>query len=284
MDLLEGESLAQVFAREKRLPLVDLATIMVDVVDAVAAARLDTATKKWALLGTPSYMAPEQVFGDEDLDCRADLWALGVILYEGLAGVRPTEGDSAAQIFMRIVSGSIEPLERCAPEVPADVTDLVGRMLSPDRDHRPADAEEVRRVLARYAAGPAQSLARSGARGGEVPREVHATRLRGADGSQPPLSMSTRPSAPASGRERAATAAREATPAPARAVAPANVATPPSPAPVPAAPKVASAPSPSSALPEPEPSGGVARQLDREIPWQRPRLDTTDPWRSPRDE
>ena len=108
------------------------------------------ATTTGAMLGTPYYMAPEQCFG-ESVDHRADVWAIGVILYEVLSGGRPVEGDNPGQIFKRLMSDAIPPLSSVAPDVPDDLAALVGRMLAKDRADRPADLREVEEVLARHA-------------------------------------------------------------------------------------------------------------------------------------
>jgi eukaryotic-like serine/threonine-protein kinase len=104
-------------------------------------------TRTGSTLGTPSYMAPEQAIGDRSADHRVDVWSLGVILYEALSGVRPLEGDNAAQLVMRLLSTGIMPIEHLVPELPAELSALIGRMLSRDLARRPADLREVYQVL-----------------------------------------------------------------------------------------------------------------------------------------
>jgi hypothetical protein len=104
-----------------------------------------------AVLGTPAYMAPEQVFGESDLDHRADIWALGLILYQGLSGVLPTEGTNVGQVLKNVLARPFEPLEQLVPEVPAGVARLVARMLSRERSDRPEDLREVLEILAPHA-------------------------------------------------------------------------------------------------------------------------------------
>ena len=101
-------------------------------------------TSTGAVIGTPYYMAPEQVFGDEDIDARADVWSLGVILYECLAGKRPTEAEGFGPILKRITSANFDPLPASVPPRLASITT---RMLSRDRAARPS-LDDVRAALA----------------------------------------------------------------------------------------------------------------------------------------
>ncbi|MGK3997849.1 serine/threonine-protein kinase [Sorangium sp. So ce1024] len=103
------------------------------------------------MLGTPYYMSPEQILGEHDVDHRADIWSLGVILYECLTSVRPNEAESMGKVLKRILTGAIRPIGEVAPALPADVAAMVDRMLSPDRARRPADLREVGALLGRYA-------------------------------------------------------------------------------------------------------------------------------------
>jgi serine/threonine protein kinase len=116
-----------------------------------AAAETAALTNTGSVMGTPYYMAPEQVFGERDIDQRADVWAFGVMLYEALSGRRPIDGENFGQLFKFIATGEVLPLEQLAPHLPADVTNLVGRMLMKERARRPRDLREVFDVLSRYA-------------------------------------------------------------------------------------------------------------------------------------
>ncbi len=107
-------------------------------------------TESGSMLGTPCYMAPEQASGESPVDHRADIWSLGVILYECLSGVRPIEGENLPQVVARLMSAGIMPLERIAPELPAEVTGLVKRMLTREVGRRPANLVEVSRTLSRF--------------------------------------------------------------------------------------------------------------------------------------
>jgi serine/threonine-protein kinase len=95
-------------------------------------------------------MAPEQASGEHPVDHRADIWSLGVILYECLSGVRPIEGENLPQVVARLMSAGIMPLERIAPELPAEVTGLVKQMLSREVARRPPSLLEVSRALSHF--------------------------------------------------------------------------------------------------------------------------------------
>ncbi len=103
-------------------------------------------TRTGSVLGTPYYMSPEQVFGEKDVDTRADIWALGVILYQCLCGQRPFEGENFGQLLKAVTSGQFEPIENLAPWVPPHVRDVMVRMLR-DRQTRLADLGEVEHAL-----------------------------------------------------------------------------------------------------------------------------------------
>ena len=107
-------------------------------------------TQSGSTLGTPSYMAPEQASGEKDVDHRADIWALGVIAYECLSGMRPIEGENAGQVIMRLMTTGITPLARVTRGLPKDVTSLVDRMLAREVKRRCQDLLEARSVFTRY--------------------------------------------------------------------------------------------------------------------------------------
>lgn len=107
-------------------------------------------TSTGAMLGTPYYMSPEQVFGDRTIDHRADIWSLGVILFEALSGVKPITGDNLGQILRIITTGQVPTLERFAPQLPREILELCGRMLRVDRRERPSDLREVYEVFRKY--------------------------------------------------------------------------------------------------------------------------------------
>jgi Tol biopolymer transport system component len=87
-----------------------------------------TATLSGVIVGTAGYMAPEQIRGDV-VDPRADLFALGVVLFEMLSGRRPFMGDSTFETLHAILTVETPDLASAAPHVPPSVCDVVGRLL-----------------------------------------------------------------------------------------------------------------------------------------------------------
>jgi serine/threonine-protein kinase len=106
------------------------------------------------MLGTPLYMAPEQVMGAKDLDHRADLWSLGVVLYEALAGMTPYEEiETLGALLVAICGKPARPIREVAPEVSAEAASIVDRALAIDRDKRYASADAMLADLRRVAGG-----------------------------------------------------------------------------------------------------------------------------------
>lgn len=94
------------------------------------------------LIGTPKYMAPEQARG-EALDHRADLFSLGCVLYECLAGQPPFDGAHVVAVLAKILLEDIVPVQKYRPRIPQELEDLIGNLLEKDRDLRPANAQEL---------------------------------------------------------------------------------------------------------------------------------------------
>jgi len=116
-------------------------------------------SEEGTLIGTVGYMAPEQLTDHRQLDARADIYALGVILYQALAG-RPPHQCSRSELLYRIVSVDPQPLSELCPELSPGLSELVQRALSRNRDQRYPSARELGRALEPYA-GEGLSLAPS---------------------------------------------------------------------------------------------------------------------------
>ncbi len=172
MELVEGECLAELLARRGSLSVAEVAPIIAEIVDALAAAHIagyvhgdvkpenvivcttnGAMTVKlidWGIakspsgsvhdgkmaVGTPHYMAPEQVRG-EAIDRRADVYALGVLAYELLVGEPPFAGDSPAELAAQHLTTKPRPVCEMRPNVPPAIDALVQKMLAKARDDRP---------------------------------------------------------------------------------------------------------------------------------------------------
>jgi serine/threonine-protein kinase len=124
-------------------------------------------THTGTFLGTPAYMSPEQVRGEPAVP-KSDVHALGLILYEALAGVRPFRGNTVVEIAEAILRHDFVPLARRRPDIPSPLARLVERALDARTDARPEARE-----LARSLEGIARALA------AERDALVPAGRLRG---------------------------------------------------------------------------------------------------------
>jgi serine/threonine protein kinase len=109
-------------------------------------------TGSGAPIGTPLYMSPEQAEGKDDTDGRADIWSLGAVLYEALAGAPPfADRGSYHGTIVGILTSRAKLLHDAAPWVPVEVAKVVDAMLVHDRDARIKDAAAVtKRLLEAY--------------------------------------------------------------------------------------------------------------------------------------
>ena len=180
MPLIEGESLRIKLAREGELPVAEAMRILREVADALAYAHahglihrdikpdnvllsgkhavvtdfgvskaLSNATggsdmtSIGVALGTPAYMAPEQAAADPTMDHRADIYALGVLAYELLAGRPPFSGNTAQQVMAAHATQTPQPLTQARAAVPPALEALVLRCLEKRPADRPRTAADV---------------------------------------------------------------------------------------------------------------------------------------------
>jgi serine/threonine-protein kinase len=93
-------------------------------------------TRQGMVVGTPHYMSPEQCYGKE-VDVRSDIYSLGVIIYELLAGIPPFDADSPIALAMKQATEAPRPLYEINPDVPIDVNNIIMHALEKNPDHRP---------------------------------------------------------------------------------------------------------------------------------------------------
>lgn len=111
-------------------------------------ASVTTLTAAGLSLGTPAYMAPEQILGDANVDHRADLYALGVIAYEVLTGRHPFEARAAQAMVTAHLTEKPQAVDARNPAVPRGVAAVVEGLLAKDPDERVQSAEQVLHALA----------------------------------------------------------------------------------------------------------------------------------------
>jgi serine/threonine-protein kinase len=199
MPYVRGESLRDRLRRDGQLPIGDAVRILGEVADALAYAhdrgvvhrdvkpenilleaghailadfgiaraiagdnRSSTGERLTATglsLGTPGYMAPEQVVGDADVDARTDVYALAVVGYEMLVGAPPFEGKSSRAVLAAHLVERPPAVHTLRPDTPAAVSDAIDRGLRKDPAERPASGAELRRALGEVIPTPPPSVA-----------------------------------------------------------------------------------------------------------------------------
>jgi eukaryotic-like serine/threonine-protein kinase len=100
------------------------------------------------LIGTPHYMAPEQIVSKADVDQRSDVWALGVIVYEMIVGETPFEADSAKAVMELVKTRDVPPLRERAKDAPAELEELIAQCTRRDRLARLPNAAAVHERMA----------------------------------------------------------------------------------------------------------------------------------------
>jgi serine/threonine protein kinase len=110
--------------------------------------RSDGHTQAGMVIGTPEYMSPEQLRGDE-LDGRSDLYSAGCVLYESLTGRVPLTGDTPATLIGRVLSEVPQPPRASVAQASPLLSDAIMQALEKDREKRPRTALEFLGILDR---------------------------------------------------------------------------------------------------------------------------------------
>lgn len=232
MELVEGPSLRDVLAAEGALPVGQALALVADVLDALGAlhaagivhrdvkpanvllaetrggprARLIDLGVAWmdtdaaqeqltatdAAVGTPAFMAPEQLAGQR-VGPAADMWAAGVLLYSLLTGVRPFGAATLAELVGARAAEALRPLHETLADVPAGLDALVTTLLHPDPRERPTDAASVAQqlramaaALPAHAARPPQPAPAATGPAGATPRAAPPTPTSATTRAPPP--------------------------------------------------------------------------------------------------
>jgi serine/threonine protein kinase len=110
-------------------------------------------TRSGEIYGTPLYMSPEQLRSSKDVDERADIYAIGVILYHALAGVTPFRGESFSDLVVAISTEEFPPLRSVRTDVPPGLAAVVERAMARNKQSRFTSAAQLRDALLRFAGG-----------------------------------------------------------------------------------------------------------------------------------
>jgi serine/threonine-protein kinase len=109
------------------------------------------ATQTGDILGSPAYMAPEQMRSTKDVDARADIWSLGVVLYQLVTGRLPFAGDSLPNLCLAVLNDEPVPPGQIREDVPDGLSDVILHCLEKERDDRYSDVGELAAALAEFA-------------------------------------------------------------------------------------------------------------------------------------
>jgi serine/threonine-protein kinase len=116
-------------------------------------------TRTTSTVGTPLYMSPEQLTSSKSVDMRADIWALGVILFELVAGRTPFRADSLAQLGAHVLTANAPDVRTLVPEVPAGIADAIATCLRRDPRERFPSLAELAAAVAPFGSAAAATSA-----------------------------------------------------------------------------------------------------------------------------
>jgi phosphate/phosphite/phosphonate ABC transporter binding protein len=162
-------------------------------------------TADGALVGTPNFMAPEQVYANKPVDGRVDIYAAGVILYRMVTGTLPYVGKTTEELYRNIIDARAYRPRQVRPEVPEELESIIMRAMHPDRDQRYQTAGEFRDALKRVMPESAAAMA------GHAQRPSRASKSSGGERSERDAAY-----APTPYKERTGPASRPVATQPAR--------------------------------------------------------------------
>jgi phosphate/phosphite/phosphonate ABC transporter binding protein len=126
-------------------------------------------TAEGALVGTPNFMAPEQITGEAPLDARVDIYAVGVLLYRMVTGRLPYVGKTPDELYRKVLAGHVAPPRRRNPDIPPELEAVILKGMALDRNARYQDSASFRAALHEIA----PTLP------GEIPSTTDAPRMSG---------------------------------------------------------------------------------------------------------
>jgi serine/threonine-protein kinase len=132
-------------------------------------------TKTQSLMGSPVYMSPEQLQSSKNVDARTDIWSLGVILFELIAGRPPFTGETMPQLVLKVMSEPAPGLRELRPEAPEALERVIHRCLDKDLDKRYPNVAELAADLLPF--GPERARASAD----RIARVIHAAGLSATD-------------------------------------------------------------------------------------------------------